>query len=122
MTQPRIAGVPAAEMLAFAAAVVFIVLGLTLLREPETAVLRLAVWGWPAWPVRVVAAVEILAGLLLLRPVTRLLAAWVLIGMSGVQLVVEAIYGEGESVLRASLQILVLAAVVYLNRGRAEGR
>ncbi len=116
MTQPRIAGLPASELLAYAAAVLFVVIGLALLREPETAVLRLAVWGWPAWPVRVVALVEMAAGLLLLSSGVRVRAAWLLIVMSAAQLAVQTVYGEGGSVVRAACQILVLAAVLFLNR------
>jgi len=116
MTQLRIGGVPASEVLAYATAVLFVVIGLALLREPETAVLRLAVWGWPAWPVRVVALVEIAVGVMLLNGGTRVTAAWLLIALSVFQLVVQAVYGEGGSVARASCQILVLVAVLYLSR------
>jgi uncharacterized membrane protein len=116
MTRSRIAGLPAAELLAYGAALSFVILGMALFRHPETAVLRLAVWGWPAWPVKVLAVAEILAGLMLLSRTTRMAAAWLLIAVSAGQLAAHAAYAEGESVLRAMCQLLVLAGVLLLSR------
>jgi hypothetical protein len=116
MTQSRLAGVPAADLLAYGAALSFVIIGMALWRQPETAVLRLAVWGWPAWPVKVVAVAQILVGLMLLHRTTRVAAAWLLIVVSIGQLALQAVYAESGSVLRAMCQILVLAGLLFLSR------
>jgi uncharacterized membrane protein YphA (DoxX/SURF4 family) len=104
---------PLADWVVLGAAALFMAAGMLTVRYPETAILRLAAFGLPAWPAYVAGIIEIVAGALLLHGRARPWAAVVLIAVSTAALTLNFAYREPRSALEA-LGLMVLAVVVVL--------
>lgn len=104
---------PLADWVVLGAAALFMAAGMLTVRYPETAILRLAAFGLPAWPAYVAGIVEMVAGALLLHGRARPWAAVVLIAVSLAALSLNFAYREPRSALEA-LGLMVLAVVVVL--------
>lgn len=104
------------DVLAVAAAVVFISGGIYLLRGPEMVVLRLAVLGWPTWPTYVIGAMQIIGALALLSIDRRRLAIGLLALISIGEMVAALVYGELQPGVQALTQLLLLAMVFAMSR------
>ncbi|MGB5210593.1 MAG: DoxX family protein [Gammaproteobacteria bacterium] len=111
-----------AEVLAVAAAVVFIAGGIYLLRAPEMVVLRLAVLGWPTWPTYVLGVVQIVGALALLSARRRRPALVLLALVSVGELVAALVYRELQPTVQALMQLVLLAAILVLGRRRSRGK
>ena len=110
-----------ADWLAFAASLLFVALGLILLVRHETAVLRLAIWGWPAWPVKAVAIANVVGGAMLLARSTRIVGAIFLAALSAAQLVAHILYREPDLVFEAGCQLILMVGVLLLEHNRIRG-
>ena len=112
------AGVPLADWLSLAAAVLFAGLGLLTIRSAEALILRLATLGLPAWPAYAAAGLEILAALLLLHRPARLAAALLLVVLCLAGVVLNLAYREAGDALETLVLAALPAAVAVMERRR----
>lgn len=102
-----------AEWVALGAAVLFAGVGILVLRYPETAILRLAALGMPAWPVYVAGVAVVAAGALLLHRPARTAAGLALAAATLAGAALSMAYRDATTALEW-LGLAVLAAVVLL--------
>lgn len=108
----------AADWLAFAAACLFVIIGVTVISRPETAELRLAALGWPSWPAKLLGLAQIAGGVMLLLRSARIAGAILLGALSAGQLVAYVLYREPDSVLQAVCQLTLVAGILFLEHRR----
>ena len=106
-----------ADWLAFAAALLFATLSFSLLIDSETAVLKLAVLGWPSWLAVATGLVQLAGALALLNANLRTPAALLLAALGCGQLVSNFLYRDFHAVSESALQ-LVLLVLILLMEGR----
>ena len=110
-----------ADWLALAAAVLFAILGFSLLVNSETAVLKLAVLGWPTWLAFVTGVVQLAGALLLLVVRLRTPAALLLTALSCGQLVSNFLYRDFRAISETALQLALLVVILALENRRRDG-
>ena len=110
-----------ADWLALAAAVLFATLGFSLLVNSETAVLKLAVLGWPTWLAFVTGVVQLAGALSLLAVRLRTPAALLLAALSCGQLVSNFLYRDFRAVSETALQLALLVVILVLENRRRDG-
>ena len=103
-------------VVAYVFAAMFVMMGGMKFMAPAEMVENFVRWGYPAWFIYVVGAIEVGAGILLAIPVTRVVGALILevtmLGAAGTHLVA----GEYAQSIPALVLFAVVAAIVYANR------
>lgn len=121
MTEGSILPKSPADWLALAAALLFSTLSFSLLLSSETAVLKLAVLGWPTWLAFATGVVQLAGALSLLVVRLRTPAALVLAALGCVQLVSNFLYRDFYALSETALQISLLVVILVLENRRREG-
>lgn len=103
-----------ADWLALAAAVLFATLGFSMLINSDTAVLKLAVLGWPTWLAVVTGVVQLGCALALLSIRTRVPAAILLALLGCGQIVSNLLYRDFHVVTETGLQVALLIVILIL--------
>lgn len=103
----------ATDWLAIATACLFAIQGVDLIVNSETPMLRLAVFGWPAWTAAAFALAHLCFAALIVLPVTRLWGATGLIAVAAAVLAAHLVYREPSEAAVAAGQLLVALVVLY---------
>ena len=109
-----------ADWLALAAALLFATLSFSLLSDSETAVLKLAVLGWPTWLAVATGLVQLAGALALLSANLRTSAALLLAALGCGQLVSNFLYRDFHSVSETALQLVLLVLILLLDNRRRD--
>jgi hypothetical protein len=110
-----------ADWLALAAAILFATLSFSLLLNSETAVLKLAVLGWPTWLAFATGVIQLAGALSLLVVRLRTPAALLLAALGCGQLISNFLYRDFQALSESALQITLLVLILVLENRRREG-
>jgi hypothetical protein len=110
-----------ADWLALVAAILFATLSFSLLLNSETAVLKLAVLGWPTWLAFATGVIQLAGALSLLVVRLRTPAALLLAALGCGQLISNFLYRDFQALSESALQITLLVLILVLENRRREG-
>lgn len=102
------------DWVALAGALVFVMAGASMLARPETAMLRLVAYGWPAWAGWLPGAAYLGLGLALLHERARIPAALLLMGGCVIELVVHLAYRDAQELVHAAFRLFLAGLVLWL--------